>query len=200
MPSAIHFDEATHTYTDEHGQVVPSVTQALAVLDSYRGIPAPVLEKAAQRGTAVHRAVELHLQDDLDELSLAPEIADYFYAYWKFEREFRYRAEHAELRVFSNKFRYAGTLDLAGPDPISKRGEAIIDIKTSRELMPSVGPQLAAYERAYREVMDVSPKKKLRRYGLLLKRDGTYELKPYDGSADFSVFLACLTVHNYKEQ
>ena len=200
MPNGISFDAATHTYTDQHGRVVPSVTQALAVLDSYRGIPAHVLEKAAQRGTAVHRAVELHLQDDLDELSLDSEVAEYFYAYWKFEREHRYRPEHSELRVFSNKFRYAGTLDLAGPDPISKRGEAIIDIKTSRELMPSVGPQLAAYEKAYREAMDVSPNKKLKRYGLLLKSDGTYELKTYDGSADFSVFLACLTVCNYQEK
>jgi len=200
MPSLISFDEATHTYTDQHGRAVPSVTQALAVLDSYRGIPAHVLEKAAQRGTAVHKAVELHLQGDLDELSMDPDVADYFYAYWKFERETGYRPEHSELRVFSTKFRYAGTLDLAGPDPVSKRGEAIIDIKTSRELMPSVGPQLAAYEKAYRESLGVNPKKKLKRYGLLLKSDGTYELKPYDGTADFSLFLACLTVCNYQEK
>ena len=200
MPSLISFDEASHTYTDQHGRVVPSVTQALNVLDSYRGIPPAVLEKAAQRGTAVHKAVELHLQGDLDEMSLDPEVADYFYAYWKFEREHRYQPEHSELRVFSNKFRYAGTLDLAGPDPSNKRGYAIIDIKTSRELMPSVGPQLAAYEKAFRESIDVSPRRKLKRYGLLLKSDGTYELKPYDGAADFSVFLACLTVCNYQEK
>ena len=92
------------------------------MLDSYRGIPAHVLEKAAQRGTAVHKAVELHLQGDLDELSMDPDVADYFYAYWKFERETGYQPEHSELRVFSTKFRYAGTLDLAGPDPVSKRG------------------------------------------------------------------------------
>jgi hypothetical protein len=193
----VEFDEEKHEYTDENGRRVPSVTQALGVLDSYAGIPAAVLQKAAERGTKVHKAVELHLEGDLDELSLDPDIADYFYAFVRFERETGYRPRASEMRVHSSKFNFAGTLDLFGPDPRGSKKSAIVDIKTSRQLMPTVGPQLAAYERAYKE--ESGEKREYLRYGLLLKPDGSYELHPYTGTADFSVFLACLTVHNFRE-
>ena len=62
--------------------------------------------------------------------------------------------------------------------------------------MPTVGPQLAAYEKAFTE--NGKSKKKPIRYGLLLKPDGSYHLKEYSDPTDFSVFLACLTVFNYK--
>lgn len=199
----IEFDEATHTYTDtETGEDVTSVTTALGVLDSYRGIPRDILEKASERGTKVHKAVELYLQDDLDELSLDPTIASYFYSYVRFERETGFRSRHSELRVHSRKFRFAGTLDLEGDDPNYRgKGKAkpsIIDIKSSVELMPSVGPQLAAYEKA--RIEETGDKRKHLRYGLLLKPDGSYQLKQYTDSADWSVFLACLTVHNYRSK
>lgn len=194
----IRFDDETHTYYDENDKVVPGVTTALGVLDSYAGIPEAVLRKAAERGTKVHKAVELHLQGDLDELSLDPAIADYFYGYIKFERELGYRPRHSELRVHSAKFKFAGTLDLEGPDPKNAKRDAVIDIKTSRELMPTVGPQLAAYERAHQE--GTGSKKKYRRYGLLLTPDSDYQLHEYTDSTDWSVFLACLTVHNYRER
>lgn len=192
----ISFNEELHEYTDENGKRVPSVTQALDVLDSYIGIPPDVLAKASERGTKVHKAVELHLLDDLDELSMDPDIANYFYAYIKFERETGFTPVASEMRVHSKKFNYAGTLDLVGPDPKGLKRIAIIDIKTSAQLMPTVGPQLAAYERAW--VEETGSKKKHLRYGLLLKPDGTYVIHEYTDTTDFSVFLACLTVHNYK--
>jgi len=192
----LEFNEERHEYTKD-GKSVPSVTTALGVLDSYFGIPVAVLQKASERGTKVHRAVELHLQRDLDELSLDTDIADYFYAYIKFERETGFRPAHSELRVYSEKFKYAGTLDLAGPDPKGSKRDSLIDIKTSAQLMPTVGPQLAGYENAYLE--ERKSKKKLLRYGLLLKSDGSYELMEYTSATDFSVFLACLAVRNFKE-
>jgi hypothetical protein len=192
----LEFDEAKHEYTKD-GRSIPSVTTALGVLDSYFGIPAAVLQKASERGVKVHRAVELHLQGDLDELSLDPDIANYFYSYVRFERETGFRPVHSELRVYSEKFKYAGTLDLAGPDPKGSRRDSVIDIKTSAQLMPTVGPQLAGYERAFLE--QTKSKKKLLRYGLLLKSDGSYELMEYTSPTDFSVFLACLAVRNFKE-
>lgn len=194
----IRFNEELHEYTDEAGKVIPSVTQALGVLDSYAGIPQAALERASERGTKVHRAIELYLQGDLDELSLDPAIADYFYGYIKFERETGFRPEASELRVFSKKYGYAGTLDLAGPDPKAKRLFSYIDIKTSAKLMPTVGPQLAAYERAH--VEETGSKKKNLRYGLLLTPDGNYQLREYTDSADWGAFLACLTVYNWKRK
>lgn len=192
--AAIQFDEATHTYTRE-GVVVPSVTQALSVIAAYDGIPPAVLQKAAERGTAVHKAIELHLQDDLDEASLDPEIASYFYAYWKFERETGFKPRHAEALVYSAKYGYAGTLDLEGD---LHRKAAIIDTKTTRQLMPSTGPQTAAYEAAFKE--QHQSRRNYQRYALLLKPDGTYRLEPCTNPADFRAFLACLTVHNFKRK
>jgi hypothetical protein len=192
----IEFNEELHEYTDETGKRIPSVTQALGVLESYAGIPASVLAKASERGTKVHKAVELHLQGDLDELSLDPDIANYFYSYVRFERETGFSPTASEARVHSKKFGYAGTLDLAGPDPLGSKRIAFIDIKTSVQLMPTTGPQLAAYEKAFQE--QTKNIRKNLRYGLLLKPDGTYLLQPYTDTTDFSVFLACLTVFNYK--
>lgn len=196
MPDpVIQFDAATHTYTTREGVVVPSVTQALDVLASYDGIPPAVLAQAAERGISVHKAIELHLEDDLDEASLDPEIARYFYAYWKFERETGFKPRHSETRVYSAKYRYAGTIDLEGD---LHRKPAIIDTKTTRQLMPSTGPQTAAYEAAFKEHYETY--RKHQRYALLLKPDGTYRLEPCTNPRDFGVFLACLTVHNFRRK
>ena len=53
----IEFIESSHTYL-VNGIIVPSVTQIMKG-DSdnvYNGIPSHILEKAAERGTAVHKA------------------------------------------------------------------------------------------------------------------------------------------------
>ena len=53
-----YFDE-THTYLYE-GLILPSVTQILGVKyrNDYASVPPAVLNNAAQRGTAVHKAIE----------------------------------------------------------------------------------------------------------------------------------------------
>lgn len=194
MPDLLHFDEPTHTYTRE-GVAVPSVTQALGVISAYDGIPPAILAEAAERGTAVHKAIELHLQDDLDEASLDPVIAGYFYGYWKFERETGFKPRHSEALVYSAKYGYAGTLDLEGD---LHHKAAIIDTKTTRQLMASAGPQTAAYEAAFKE--QHQSRRNYQRYALLLKQDSTYRLEPCTAAGDFRVFLACLTVHNFKRK
>lgn len=191
----IEFDEASHTYT-LGGVVMPSVTQVLAPLSDFSKVPRHVLERARQRGTAVHRACELYLLGDLDETSLDEEIAPYYYQFRRFLRESGFRPAKSELRVWSGRYGYAGTLDLAGE--LGKK-QVLIDLKTPIQMPRSTGPQTAAYEAAYREIEDINPRKRIHRYGLKLRPE-KYDLVPFTNDDDMGVFLALLTVHRWKEK
>lgn len=196
--TAISFDEEKHEYRLD-GTLIPSVTQILEVVTDYANVPRDILMRAAQRGTFVHKAVELHCKGTLDIFSLDEEIADRYFAYVKFEKESRFKPTATEQRVFSDKYRYAGTFDLIGPDVITGRGQALIDIKTTAQVMPGVGPQLAAYEQAYRETNNIRANARLNRYALMLRADGSYETIPYNDKKDWSVFLSALTITRYME-
>ena len=82
--SAVDFDPATHTYTSE-GRRVPSVTQCIDRLNDYSMVPADLLERKRELGTAVHQATALYDQDDLDWGSVADEVYPYLEAGSSFE-------------------------------------------------------------------------------------------------------------------
>ena len=69
----LEYIDDTHTYLFD-GVVVPSVTQLLQSKfgGKYNGIPKRVLERAAERGTALHKAIEDYeyqgIETDLEEL------------------------------------------------------------------------------------------------------------------------------------
>lgn len=69
----LEYIDATHTYL-YNGVVLPSVTQLLQKKfgNKYDGIPKSVLERAAERGTALHNAIEnyeqLGIETELVEL------------------------------------------------------------------------------------------------------------------------------------
>lgn len=66
-----YFDD-THTYLYD-GLILPSVTQILGVKyrNDYASVPPAVLNNAAQRGTAVHKAIENFNVSDYDDGSEA---------------------------------------------------------------------------------------------------------------------------------
>ena len=69
----LEYDDDTHTYLID-GVIVPSVTQIIAVAFSnkYAGVNRATLERAANRGTEIHKAIELycteHIESDLKEV------------------------------------------------------------------------------------------------------------------------------------
>ena len=68
----VKFDSTTHTYT-LNGGVIPSTTQIIkAVLfpNQYAFIADDVLEKAANFGTRVHKALDMDFPEALDEQEL----------------------------------------------------------------------------------------------------------------------------------
>lgn len=188
------FDEDEHRYSLD-GVPVPNVTNIIKPLSSLDRVPAHVLARAAERGKAVHKACELHLLGDLDEASLDDEIAPYFYQFLRFLRESGFKPEMSERKVFSEKHRYAGTLDLFGA---LSRKAALVDIKTPIIMYPATGPQLSAYENAMREIDGIPARKIIHRYGLKLQPDH-YELVPFTNPGDFSVFLAMKVLYHWKE-
>lgn len=192
MIARLVFNEQDHTYTYD-GALVPNVTSILDPISELDGIPRSVLEEAAARGTAVHRAVELHLLGDLDESSLHPDVAVRFHQFLRFVRETGFRSEFSEQRVFCEKYKYAGTLDLVGR---LARRRAMVDIKATSALPRTAGPQTAAYEHAFRPRVGG---REMPRYALQLLPD-RYVLHPLEDARDFRVFLACLTVHNWRSQ
>jgi hypothetical protein len=193
--SALHFDEATHTYT-VGGRVVPSVTQILASVDrDLWRVPPGVLEAAAALGTAVHKATELDDLADLDEESLAPQIAPYLAAWRRFRAETGFAPVAIEERLHNAMYGYCGTLDRVGHLDGQR---ALLDIKSGMQ-WPSHGPQTAAYQDAYERQ---SGKKIDLRLVVYLRDDGTYRMVAQRDKSDWSVFLAALTIHKFttKEQ
>lgn len=191
---SLTFEAATHTYRFG-GLVVPSVTQILKIagLIDYSMIPADVLQVAAARGTAVHKACELYDQEDLDESSLTDEIRAYLDSYKLWLQHTGFQPALIESRVWHPQYQYAGTLDRTGVFPDGRL--AVVDFKTGIKL-PGHEIQLAAY------AMTQVAAWKMDRITLYLQYDGSLPKADhhYSDTLDehFSVFLSALTTTNWK--
>lgn len=185
MSALLQFEPIAHRYTLA-GRELISVTQALTdagFIDASR-----YTEASANRGTAVHAAVQMF--HEMGALPSDDVCAPFFDAYLKFQLEAGFHVEISEERVCDPLLGYAGTLDLRGRFRHIPTGIDVIDIKTGS--VPAwVGYQTAAYAR----MLPGAPK---RRWALNLKADGTYRLDPLTKRTDESVFLAALTVAQAK--
>jgi len=183
------FEERTHTYRVA-GVVVPSVTQILRPLMAFEGIPPAVLEAKADLGRRVHFACQLDDEDDLDESSIEDDVAPYLEGWRRFLRDSGAHVLHNEQRVLEPHLMYAGTLDnVIG----YQRRKWLVDKKTSIATPISAGPQTAAYMRA------LNDPEVTHRAALRLRADGTYRFDPLTGADDWAAFVACLTLHRFKE-
>lgn len=195
----IHFDPTAHAYFLD-GKKLPNVTSILAPLSTYAGVPQHILETAAERGNYVHKACEMLIWETLDEDSLSEESKPYIAAFKKFLADTGFAAEQTEERIFHKTLLYAGTLDIGGVFPVrgrmKKPKRALVDLKTTFKLLQSVGPQTAAYFEAWNSTHEKDEQFE-ERYGLQLKKDGTYKLNPYKSLNDMNIFRSCLAVYNF---
>lgn len=188
-PGELLFEEASHTYTLD-GKRLPSVTQVLEPLSGYAGIPAHILQNAAERGTAVHKICELYNNGILGEFD--PALAGYLEAWKNFLLMSKLEVIFSELRMFHPTLHYAGTMDIFG---VCKRKKIVLDIKSSAELMPSTGPQTAAYE----ELVKVTLKETAQeRWGVLLRADGTFKIVKCSDRTDWATFRSCLNIEKWR--
>jgi hypothetical protein len=138
------FNERTHTYY-WNGIPVPSVTQVIKAEtdDQYQYVDPRVLELAAQFGKATHTAVHLEALGILDYSTLDEPLIPYLNAFKRFACDYELEIEFTEKRLYSQVYRFAGTLDLKG----TVHGiPAIIDWKTGILNKLACGLQLGAYE------------------------------------------------------
>ena len=190
------FDEEKHEYTLD-GIVLPSVTQIIqeAGLSDYSFVNETVLKAAANFGTAAHLACELEDYKDLDYDSLNPELRPYLNGWNKFKKDTGFICEEIEKRVYSKKYLYAGTLDRVGP--LFKR-KALVDIKTGTSLPKWIRLQTAGYKIIYNEGLKIKDQIKDRYVVQLLPDD--YKLEQHIDKSDTDVFLAALTIRNWKHK
>jgi hypothetical protein len=189
--TGLTFDEASHTYRF-NGELVPGVTSILQPLSDFSFVDPDVLAAASAFGTAVHRACELDDLGELDEESLDDALVPYLSAWRRFCTDHAAEWTMVEGKVFHPSLRYAGTLDRYG----KLQGKPwVVDIKTSTSLMPSVGPQLAAYKNAIPSVPPLTG-----RMAVQLKADGNYVAKSYTDRSDWPLFCSLLTLRQWCAQ
>lgn len=185
----LSFDPKTHTYT-LNGMVIPSVTQLMKPLSNakYGAIDESTLRAKAEKGTAVHEAIEFHIA--YGAIDCPSDLMGYFNAYLAWRDDYLPRIVMSEQAVYHPAMLYAGTMDLLAV--IGDRN-VLIDVKTTsqiNDMLTSV--QLEAYERAAMEHgIEVDEKAVLQ-----LMPDGRYKFKLYRAhdAAAWQTFAALMTI------
>ena len=169
----LQFNEAIHRYT-LNGRIIPSVTQIITSvgLYEYDYVSSETLAIAAERGRFVHSMIEWHEQGELDESTIDPELQGYFDAYLEMKASgaITAKADLIEARVYSEKYQYAGTLDM---EFLNEKW--IHDHKTGEE-SPVHGLQLSGYWLAKHPDFRDKPEHLTCGY---YRKDGTWNLVEY---------------------
>jgi hypothetical protein len=143
-------------------------------------------DDARERGTAVHLACQYLDQDDLDESSLADDVAPRVASYKKFLAEMRPVIIAIEQTVEHPTLRYCGRLDRI-VEINGRRG--VLDLK-GPWMSPTFGMQCEAYRRCLNPMPPA-------RWTLHLSDDG-YRLIEHTDRDDWPAFHAALTLYNWK--
>jgi hypothetical protein len=144
------FDGKNHLYRNSRGTIVPSVTQVFSILgcNNFDGISPEVLEWKRNYGVAVHKAIELLVQDDLDWDSLDDLIVPAVKGIEQKLKAMQFQYEAAEeVRIHSlYGMEYGLTIDLKGTIVYQgKVRHAIIDLKSGAQFTPTWRWQIGAY-------------------------------------------------------
>lgn len=191
---------------DGQGGMIPATKEnVVALLREHNLDHEAELERAQNRGTAVHSAMEAYIKDGImpDPSYYQEEHRGYVRGLVKFLADLKLdrRAKvYSEVRVGSAVHGYAGTFDLLGKllpcelhtTPIRKKeefsGKGLLDLKTSSSVWDTHKYQLSAYEEAAVESGYPAPD-----WSAVVRvtEDGLYEVKRNDKTIqDFLVVLA----------
>ena len=128
VKSPVIFDPEAHTYSLPDGTRFQGITGMLRrqlFPDEYRDVPQHILDRAAERGHAVHQLCEL-----VDDLGITPEEADaQAYIRLKADKGLRYRASEY---LVSDNTRFASAIDKVYED--GESSFILADIKTTYRL------------------------------------------------------------------
>lgn len=128
VKSPVIFDPEAHTYSLRDGTRFQGITGMLLrqlFPDEYRDVPQHILDRAAERGHAVHQLCEL-----VDDLGITPEEADaQAYIRLKADQGLRYRTSEY---LVSDNTRFASAIDKVYED--GESSFILADIKTTYRL------------------------------------------------------------------
>jgi len=183
MTDTLTFEKESHAYK-LGDRAIPSVTQALdgaGLVDKQW-----YTEEARERGTNVALATQYYDDGELDLAQLPEGLEPYIKGWAAFIADSGFTILANEERVHDPLFGFAGTVDRRG---ILNNFESIIDIKTGgKSIWHPI--QLAGYAMCYQ--------RPLRRVNVYLNPDGKYSVKTHTDPADRGVWLAALTLANFK--
>ncbi|MEO8070547.1 MAG: hypothetical protein ABI652_04035 [Acidobacteriota bacterium] len=190
------FDDASHTYTLGERRLV-SVTQVLG-LTGLADFSQPWFSDVVKdRGTALHRAIALDIEERLDEESIDdPQVLGGLTGWRAFLAAAGAEVEQCERQLCDPEMGVAGRLDciVVMADAAGRRWRYIVDIK--RSLYPCAAIQLAGYLDMAAALYDGPVH--LRRAALVLPGDGTYTFHPFTDHTDRATWQAAVRVVNWR--
>lgn len=166
----LRLDVERHLYF-WRGEPITSVTEAIKIFnlmpEADRGT-----EESMERGTDVHKTIELYNNDKLDFDTLPDAMGGYLAAWIRFCAEHRVEVEHSELALALSEKGIAGTIDLVGK--IDGAG-SVLDFK-SVSTMARKGKRWWQYQTHLYSLMlaDVFDEECRRPLNLILCADGNY--------------------------
>ena len=189
MPKLSFLEKSHQYFLDEIP--IPSVSEIISPIYNkvYRGINSEVMEKAANKGTKIHRAIEFKSKYNLKKYD--KDISEYIKAYENFRSDnSSWKLLHSEYRTYHKALLYGMTIDEIYE---TNQGIILCDIKTTNT--PHLGAwsvQLSAYKAGY----ESQGNKVSETYALKLSKDGSYQL--FKLKDRFSVFLSCLEIYRFE--
>lgn len=199
--AGLTFDEKWHSYK-VHGYSVPSVSRIMKPLSSatYEKIDEEVLRKAAERGTAIHKAIEEYeLGNEENEL---PDIyKGYFDGFLKWFELRKPIVLSPEYMMYHKTLLYAGTTDLLC---VIDGTPTVVDYKNTTVVYPKMTRiQTEAYIQMLKSHNITFEGKPFERKIIVqLKKDGTYTEEEHDreDAEALKILTELLDIFNYSKK
>jgi len=191
----LEFSPDGHVYR-LNGMVIPSVSKVMepVSMSEYGVIDPMVLSRAADRGTAVHKAIENYNKYGI--MDIDPMLSGYTDAYISWSEKTCPDIIANEMKFYHKLMRYAGTADLIA----RINGEMwLIDFKTSYK---AVDKNYRVQLEAYRQGLSTHSLEIDRKAVLHLAKDGSYTLieYPLKDSEAWTIFGACKSIYDYNNK
>jgi hypothetical protein len=186
------FNEGEHKYFWDGGKV-PGVSEivAQAGLVDWGSVPPIVLDRACKFGTAVHKATEYADKGTLKRRTLDKALTPFVDAWELFKKDTGAKIEKIEWRVYSARYRFAGTIDRIA----RINGKlCLIDIKTGKQIGNDKHLQIGGYDILARE-----NKAEVDARMFVQLSDKGYKVTKSESPEDIACFKALANLWHYKK-
>ncbi len=192
MSDELSFEENNHEYK-RNGVIIPSVSQIIGdILINLDFISKELLEEKADLGKKIHKTTELYDRGNLNSNSLHPILRNYLNSWIKFRKDFDFEPIEIELMGFHPLYNYGYRIDRIG---MSKKDKVLLDIKSGTK-QKSHAIQTAGYKLGHD--YGKNKKEQIKKRMTVYLSETSYEIEPNNNPNDMNVFLAALTIYNYK--